>query len=1329
MTLFLSYNIETNSERITTSSWSNTDIPVLAVATESCKISFYQDEALHIEEHDMQKDNIITAMSWHPSDMALTYGYLDGRVGIWVDEDSFTKEEKIHESRIVFIKFNHSGRRVVSVDEKGLVVVWSFEGALQRLCSYKQAFTIEEIMFPKFIYEKMDSSKVPPQEKLDTLFFFCNSGGVLHLADDSNSSPEICRVGGKIKSLLFYEKENAIIIITSHMLLVKCTIHFNQQLTPKKVKLSIAGNADNLRCTWAGEGLIAIVSGDDLVRFFYLETDQSYFVSMAAHELGRVQAEDSFTCIDFNYRKRILIVGSARGRVYMWKCNLTASIIPVSGDAWEPYCIVDTIPNITEVKWSQYMGLVHISNKNLQHAMLSETVLQKKMNEKIKVIQTSHRCLEIISNDSLGNAMMISNKTYNVKKVEMNETIKGLDLFNNLILTWNGSYAFLYECNLSNLSLSKLNTIQVKSNLLCLNEDSIISGSLKAIDIYSFEGELKNKINIDMQYGEISLFHSMNKFLLVSTTNNYFGIFDISRRTLKQIMMFRRFERNGELIGEIRDASINSKGNFICFICDTMANSDVRVPETKFYIFDVEMDSFTEHEISPNRVPIEILWDITDHRLFGIQTEYAKELNSEQNTEVPFNPSTDINEDESKKLWIGPEFYMFFFTTEYGILQQESHKINRDIQGVYALAIPSIYFIVSKTSSHSIYSNNSLNNCSLYEKKFQFFEGLEKLDDNIKSALIEFSIFMSSGKLDEAYKIVKNIKNPLIWENMSQICIKTKRLDVLEICLSNMRFSRGIKALRESKNEKEIEVRLAMVAMHLNMIEEAKILLQEVSRWDVLIHFYVDIGEYEKAVEVAKSHSRIDLENTYYRIAEHYERINDMEKAIESYKLSGCGAREIPRMLVQKNRIDLLEIYMGKGEDLQSQLWWAAYLESQGDLDNSMLYYKKAKDWSNLTRLLLSLNRSAEAKEICDDKKDPGASYLMGHFHEGQNDIRNAIYYYALSGRINQAFRLAKEHNLDAEIYNLGLKAPQHTQNLIAEYFEKKGIFDKSITLFLLAGNVKKALNLCLITQQYDKIREIADSIEYKNDKETLRALGEYFLEQKQHEKALTLYVKLKDYDFSMKLCENHKIKISLQTANAIVEEIENDSSNQNKLELTERMAKLLMMQGDFEAAHQIYVKLVNLKKALKCLIKMGNKDRVVEFSQTCRLPELFIMAANFLQSLDWVESEELVKTIVSFYTKAKAYLSLANFYEVFANVEINEFRNYEKAIILYQESVNAIEKSKDEDDKKLTKINILNNKIKVTKIFLQVMKALENDPDDALRMCNELLNIVKNHK
>lgn len=36
---------------------------------------------------------------------------------------------------------------------------------------------------------------------------------------------------------------------------------------------------------------------------------------------------------------------------------------------------------------------------------------------------------------------------------------------------------------------------------------------------------------------------------------------------------------------------------------------------------------------------------------------------------------------------------------------------------------------------------------------------------------------------------------------MAQMCVKSKRLDVAEICLGNMRFARGARAVRESKNE------------------------------------------------------------------------------------------------------------------------------------------------------------------------------------------------------------------------------------------------------------------------------------------------------------------------------------------------------------------------------------------------------------------------------------------------------------------------------------------------------------------------------------------------
>lgn len=230
------------------------------------------------------------------------------------------------------------------------------------------------------------------------------------------------------------------------MLLVKCTIHFNQQLTPKKIKLSIAGNADSIKCCWAGEGLIAIVSGDDNVRLFYLDTDQSYFLTMGDHQLGKNFIDDGFNCIDFNYRKRTLITGSIKGRVYMWKCNLTANIIPVTADSWEPYCIVDTIANIIELKWSLFMGLIYVVNNKGSYAMLSETILQKKMNKDFKIIQTSHKSLEIISNpESKAPNPTLSNLL--VKKLEMSETIKGLDLFNNNLITWNGNNLNIFEIN------------------------------------------------------------------------------------------------------------------------------------------------------------------------------------------------------------------------------------------------------------------------------------------------------------------------------------------------------------------------------------------------------------------------------------------------------------------------------------------------------------------------------------------------------------------------------------------------------------------------------------------------------------------------------------------------------------------------------------------------------------------------------------------------------------------------------------------------------------------------------------------------------------------
>ena len=113
-------------------------------------------------------------------------------------------------------------------------------------------------------------------------------------------------------------------------------------------------------------------------------------------------------------------------------------------------------------------------------------------------------------------------------------------------------------------------------------------------------------------------------------------------------MVFRKFEKNGNSLGEIRETSINCKGTSVAILSDSMPSSDVRIPDTNFFIYDVELDSFNEHEIGTNRIPIEIIWDIGDSRLFGVMTEYAKEsVEENKDGEITFNEKNMKNSQPS----------------------------------------------------------------------------------------------------------------------------------------------------------------------------------------------------------------------------------------------------------------------------------------------------------------------------------------------------------------------------------------------------------------------------------------------------------------------------------------------------------------------------------------------------------------------------------------------------------------------------------------------------------------------------------------------------------
>ena len=109
------------------------------------------------------------------------------------------------------------------------------------------------------------------------------------------------------------------------------------------------------------------------------------------------------------------------------------------------------------------------------------------------------------------------------------------------------------------------------------------------------------------------------------------------------------------------------------------------------------------------------------------------------------------------------------------------------------------------------------------------------------------------------------------------------------------------------------------------------------------------------------------------------------------------------------------------------------------------------------------------------------------------------------------------------------------------------------------------------------------------------------------------------------------------------------------------RVAKLCKKQGSYHLATKKYTQAGEKLKAMKSLLRSGDTEKIIFFAGVSRHRDIYILAANYLQNLDWHNDAEIMKNIISFYTKARAYEQLSNFYESCAALEIDEYRNYEK--------------------------------------------------------------------
>lgn len=57
-----------------------------------------------------------------------------------------------------------------------------------------------------------------------------------------------------------------------------------------------------------------------------------------------------------------------------------------------------------------------------------------------------------------------------------------------------------------------------------------------------------------------------------------------------------------------------------------------------------------------------------------------------------------------------------------------------------------------------------------------------------------------------------------VWENLARSCVKSRRLDVAQVCMGRMGNARVARALRQAAAEPELDARVAILAIHLGML-------------------------------------------------------------------------------------------------------------------------------------------------------------------------------------------------------------------------------------------------------------------------------------------------------------------------------------------------------------------------------------------------------------------------------------------------------------------------------------------------------------------------------
>lgn len=679
---------------------------------------------------------------------------------------------------------------------------------------------------------------INPGVKDNNCFYVGSQSGILFYINQSGTCIEVLRTDSPIIQILFHPKREAIVTLMEDMTIAHYLVETSGSLTElDRVKLSSRISGYDGLISWAGNAL-AIITGDLNVRIWDIDTSDNFLLptdhaSIKSHPqkgFSKTTSTEIFSSIAYCPQNQKLCAVTNQGSVYIWKMSHFKSesdgwqltdvsairgsakqcIWGCSGDAFKPCIVVNCISNVYILKEQPLMSSHTRDLWAVQRAakqVLIETSSQQ------TAIATSDICITNLCITDM-NLIVTNGKSvmvYKIQKTSQDSIDQGLKATSEITLNDNLTVRFSSSFNCENVQL-----FIYDQNIICVGQNEVTAMSLNGVKLQEliFTDHEGKPIGADLS----------SKFLTIFTLNGYIKIYDVSRHELKLHIPVKNAYDLFENFGEVILAKANHDGSLVAI---TIATESL-VPDGKLWIWKLETDTVVSFDFLQKdnvdaiaRLPITFNWDTDDNRLLACEAKLIPQSNK----------NSDITS------LIESQVYVMFPSNEK-IMEIEVIDLSSNEQ-LINLCAPNV--ITLKVGV-------------IGQKILRDFIGLHNTDVATRKMVLDFSLNVSLGNLDQAFFCIRSLQSEAVWNNLARMCVQTGRLDVAKICLGHLKKARSVRAVRKALEDHtlEPEAKTAVLAIELGMIEEAENLYKKCGRFDLLNQLLQNCGRFEEALKIAE---------------------------------------------------------------------------------------------------------------------------------------------------------------------------------------------------------------------------------------------------------------------------------------------------------------------------------------------------------------------------------------------------------------------------------------------------------------------------------------------